>query len=91
MKNGRYVAIGITNENDEVLERKLFDVTGDSMYEYMTFADSVLKKKNGTVFIVRVGNQTQTLEYIRMYGKNATKWVKVGSTSKINYLEKFEE
>ena len=62
MKNGRYVAIAITNENDEVLERKLFDVTGDSMYEYMTFADSVLKKKNGMVFIVRVGNQTQTLD-----------------------------
>ena len=91
MKNGRYVAIGITDENDEVIERKLFDVTGDSMYEYMRFADSVLKKKNGTAFIVRVGNQTQTWEYVRMYGKNATKWVKVGSTSKINYLEKFEE
>ena len=91
MKNGRYVAIAIADENNEVLERKLFDVTGDSMHEYMTFADSVLKKKNGTAFIIRVGNQTQTWEYVRMYGKNATKWVKVGSTSKINHLEKFEK
>lgn len=91
MKNGRYVAIAISNANNEVIERKLFNVTGESMYEYMTFADSVLKEKNGVAYIIKVGKQNQTWEYIKMYGKNATKWVKVGSTSKINYLEKFEE
>lgn len=78
MLDGRYVAIA-NDLGNGIFDRRIYDVTGLSMYEYMRFADS-LAEENGVGYIVKIKGELQTIEYIRIYKdrKNGgTNWVKM--------------
>ncbi len=90
MRNGRYVAIA-NDLGNGIFDRRIYDVTGLSMYEYMRFADS-LAEKNGVGYIVTMKDGLQTIKYIRIYKAKedgGTNWVKNGATTKLNLFELF--